>query len=56
MVGIKLVLTMGVLKCFFFEKMKIKKNGLLPQLYRLYMAIFFNSTIAGLERHLSSAS
>ena len=25
MVGIKLVLTMGVLKVFFFEKMKIKK-------------------------------
>ena len=25
MVGIKLVLTMGILKVFFFEKMKIKK-------------------------------
>ena len=55
MVGIELVLTRGVLKVFFFEKMKIK-NGLLPQLYRQYMAIFFNSTIAGLERHLKLAS
>ena len=53
MVGIKIDLTMGVFfkSVFFFEKVRIK-NGPLPQLYRQYMAIFFNSTVTGLERHL----
>ena len=54
MVGIELVLTRGVLKVFLFEKMKIR-NGLLPHFYGQYMAMFLNSTTAGLERHLKLA-
>ena len=55
MVDTGLVLTMGVLKTIFRRDKKLG-NDLLLQIYRLHMAISFDSTIAGLKRHLSSAS